>query len=68
MGIVKGVVVEVKGVDIYKGWIGYDLKMENVGVSWIKLIKVIFLLSKLIRWKSKKTTDALPNKFQVIYL
>jgi len=32
MGIVKGVVGEVKGVDIYKGWIGLDLKMENVGV------------------------------------
>jgi len=28
MGIVKGVVGEVKGV----GWIGLDLKMENVGV------------------------------------
>lgn len=68
MGIVKGVVGEVKGVDIYKGWIGLDLKMENVGVRWVKFIKVIFLLFKLIRWKSKKTTDALPNTFQVIYL
>lgn len=64
MGIVKGVVGEVKGV----GWIGLDLKMENVGVRWVKFIKVIFLLFKLIRWKSKKTTDALPNTFQAIYL